>query len=922
MRFFYLTLFVLIQSSCGLFSKTDKETTVVPTLELVVFTSKGETGKLGDSSTSQFSYDFKLGKTEVTQEEFKTVLGYYPNNPAQQRNSFMPVTMVSWFEAILFCNALSKAKKLDSVYTYSSVGFDSDEHSIASMDGLSANYSRNGYRLPTEAEWEFAARNPKGYTYAWGNEPDTNQANLYSWYQGNSNDSLHPVCTRMELNGLCDMGGNVVEWVDGWFGSLPSDTVLDFVGALQPNSSQMRIVKGGSFRSSIGELKITKRSDVYGTYSNTRNGYIGFRVAQGAIQSAQFSQNGGLVESKGTPLRLSTSKAVVKDFLGTSNAKLALVNGTNDYLATIDFSLPNLLLREEPQLVPPRHPTISPNGKWMAYATRSEGQAGESEIYLRSFDGVATDANRATSGWIPRWYIDLNTNDTMLIFASEAESNRDSASWSRGNTSILHIKSGMASGESSTFSKMGAFHDGASADGRYLVTGFTDLRVQDRQTVTTFSLFRSPENGKTKDASFQACNASISQGTKPLIAFLDFGYSEKSSITGRSYASHEFAFLLDPATQKVVDTIRVPKPWTSWDHLEWSNHPNFLVATVTDDSEAHKAAYIIRVSDHAMLKVVEGDDVLMPYLWVSIESTENPSPDSLLVYHLPDNGIFIQSYAAKIIRFWETRNTTEIYALGSSRTLHGFDPSLISSGSAINLGVVGADMYTILDFWKSYLKRHAKAQKVLLLEISIDFMYFNLDANFQVYYANSIGRVYDSIHNFWGDGLPSNFDDLLLSSPQNPGTTFFQENGYLTRDGGSFGASPLDVNTGTGYLQHPDSWMASMDSLIAALQSMDSLGLQVIGVIYPQNPDYLSLDLFGRYGPELEKAEFVVNQLKSRTSNLHSFHLLDEHKFGRHDYTKEDAHDYDHLGIPGAIKLTKRIDSVLAVMRSQNGSTP
>ncbi len=142
-----------------------------------------------------------------------------------------PITGVSWFEAVAYCNWMSRSTGLPEVYA---------------IDGASvaADFSKGGYRLPTETEWEYAARgaaNGRAFDYAGGQEPGG-----VAWYAANSGGRLQPVATKAanEL-GLFDMSGNAAEWVWDWFNfDLPPSK--DYRG---PGSgpARQRILKGGSF---------------------------------------------------------------------------------------------------------------------------------------------------------------------------------------------------------------------------------------------------------------------------------------------------------------------------------------------------------------------------------------------------------------------------------------------------------------------------------------------------------------------------------------------------------------------------------------------------------------------------------------------------------------------------------------------------
>lgn len=224
------------------------------------------------------THDFLISATEVTQPEFEAVMGFNHSFASYCRGA-CPVDHVSWHQAAFYCNALSDAVDLDRCYDCTGV---SESPICEPNPGYATPYDCPGFRLPTEAEWEYAAR--AGTTTATYNGDldddscDSAVVDPIEWYCGNSDHEQHEAAS-LEPNpwGLYDMLGSVEEWCHDWFDFYPEGPVTDPWGPAEERLSFGRSHRSGNYRLAARGIRAAVRG---GTRPDYEDQYGGFRPAK------------------------------------------------------------------------------------------------------------------------------------------------------------------------------------------------------------------------------------------------------------------------------------------------------------------------------------------------------------------------------------------------------------------------------------------------------------------------------------------------------------------------------------------------------------------------------------------------------------------------------------------------------------------
>ena len=197
---------------------------------------------------------FLMAKHPVTQAEYQEVTG---KSPSYHKGANLPVEQVSWFDAVEYCNQLSVKEGLKPAYT---------------INGTNVSWDRaaNGYRLPTEAEWEYACRAGTQTPFYSGTAIGD-----AGWHAGNSKSQTQPVGQKQPNDfGIYDMHGNVLEWCWDWFGDYSSSDQTNPDG---PALGSQRVYRGGCWRFDAHQNRSAFR---FGNKPDIRIFILGFRVAR------------------------------------------------------------------------------------------------------------------------------------------------------------------------------------------------------------------------------------------------------------------------------------------------------------------------------------------------------------------------------------------------------------------------------------------------------------------------------------------------------------------------------------------------------------------------------------------------------------------------------------------------------------------
>ncbi|MDD4223250.1 MAG: SUMF1/EgtB/PvdO family nonheme iron enzyme [Candidatus Cloacimonetes bacterium] len=218
-------------------------------------------GRLKENPNHNVSQDgFWIGKYEVTQSEWEQYMR--PANVLFPGGSF-PVENISWMDIILYCNARSEREGLEKAYSFT-----------GGASSVRCDFNANGYRLPTEAEWEMAAKAGALHDYSGSDDPEA-----VAWHRENSSRRYRSGGRKSANSyGIHDMSGNVAEWCWDWYAAQYPTQLTEYINPKGPSSGSSKVIRGGSVDNGIGtNLGILYRNR---GYPDRAYQFVGFRLVR------------------------------------------------------------------------------------------------------------------------------------------------------------------------------------------------------------------------------------------------------------------------------------------------------------------------------------------------------------------------------------------------------------------------------------------------------------------------------------------------------------------------------------------------------------------------------------------------------------------------------------------------------------------
>ena len=364
--------------------------------------SMGQPGGRADEAPHAVSVaSFYMDRCPVTQELYEKIAG---SNPSKRKGLQNPVERIQWTDAARFCNACSERDGLAPCYD---------------PQTWECRFDATGYRLPTEAEWEYACRAGSRAKYFFGD--DASKASQYAWFKPHSAGMAHPVGQkRPNAWSLCDMLGNVWEWCNDWYSeSYYTGSPRD--NPRGPATGKQRVLRGGAWDCGPEKCTVTFRAKEFPVFTDACFGAdtYGFRRVRSfaATQSVPSAKTDAKA-SAAAVVTASAKSSAVPPVAPSGKLDLSQLKGTIIFVSDRSGTLKIWSMRadgKEPKPLtrgtdPDADPRFSPDGKRILYTTL---RGGFPEVWVMQRDGSAPQ--KVTSGSQADW----SPDSRQIVFIRE-----------------------------------------------------------------------------------------------------------------------------------------------------------------------------------------------------------------------------------------------------------------------------------------------------------------------------------------------------------------------------------------------------------------------------------------------------------------------------------------------------------------------